>query len=916
MALLCLTLITNDNYGQSQCYNNPPLTIFTDPDNYQNPDDPNALLKWDWRQQYWFGYRKGTPTPVYYQINSPFYDIYNPNLFDLSSVSVKNYEPKNGWELLKKDFGSSTIAPPNPYFILYNKYTGLVRFFVQINSNFQNTKSAMLTLRFKETFKTAGTLGQLGDKSFGLNAFKNTAKLLVPNQYLNGGQGSNNFFWLYADYNTMYDPCICKQTSMLLIESFLFSSWNVTLETNGKAETIISSDPNALTQVKNTDAAFSFGDLQNVTNGLSKGITQGTDAAGKLFTYGDKYVTTFNKLFPKKKVQDPDKKSIFQLLNTGLGEFSKVAELLGLPSFLSGFINSLNGGTKEPASMQFAHTDINLKTTGTLQQQTQFDAIPFRNAGSDKGNLTNELSPVYNNKLGVFNILELPKIEYTVYDPLTKAKSTPLQTIFDPNGSVPIHANTGIVSSSVTNCLNNACGNYVTCPQPKGGACNYYVPYKRANLALPIYHYKVVSPLKFVINPASNLKLVSIKTSLVFQVGKNNYPTGEGQFTPTKGKITSQGTPGSITANNSEAWDELNAVGFSTDIEKTKIESELRLNKLGFDLLSKRYETNIDSSFVATQMIPATCIENTSFLIANGFLGGEKKVSLRVSLIFEPLVPVAGSTVDKILQTYTFDYDDASVTKVTASTPVSYTDRVTYGYISNNGFIEYVNSSNAQRVAAGDITYNFPKAFMQVPTQLDFTGNGQCIPIGDKDLFVLGDINIDGQLCFTNTPVTFYTMGNVNLLNGSTLPANVTVVKGVNNPCGSLIPTETDPTTFCNSTIYNTLSQSYIVNLPLLPADTIAGQKTTYISEFKLSPNPANNFFTVSLQVLQKTSIKVDVFNALSQETPATSLKGDVQFNKGKYQFKLSSDMLKPGVYFVRVMAGSDVITQKLIIQK
>ncbi len=242
----------------SQCYNNPPLNISTNPDNYQNPEDPTGLLKWDWRQPYWFGYRKSTPTPQYYQINSPFYDIYNPNLFDLSSLSAKNYDPLSGWELLQKDFGTPTIAPPNPYFVLYNKYTGLIRLFVQINSNYQSTKSAMLSLKFKESIKTAGTLSQLGDKSFALNSFKNTAKISVPNQYLNGGQGSNNFFWLYADYNTLYDPCVCKQTSMLYLESFLFSSWEVSLITNGKAETIISSDAAALNQVKNTDAAFSF----------------------------------------------------------------------------------------------------------------------------------------------------------------------------------------------------------------------------------------------------------------------------------------------------------------------------------------------------------------------------------------------------------------------------------------------------------------------------------------------------------------------------------------------------------------------------------------------------------------------------------------------------------------------------------
>lgn len=193
-SFLIVYLLLISPLAKSQCYNNPPLNISTNPDNYQNPEDPTELKKWDWRLAYWFGYRKETPVPLYYQINSPFYDVYNPNLFDLSALSVKNYDPKNGWELLKRDFGTPTIAPSNPYFILYNKYTGLIRIFVLINSNYQNARSAMITLRFKEGVKTAANLSQFGDKSFGLNAFKNTAKILVPNQYLNGGQGANSFF--------------------------------------------------------------------------------------------------------------------------------------------------------------------------------------------------------------------------------------------------------------------------------------------------------------------------------------------------------------------------------------------------------------------------------------------------------------------------------------------------------------------------------------------------------------------------------------------------------------------------------------------------------------------------------------------------------------------------------------------------
>ncbi len=410
---------------------------------------------------------------------------------------------------------------------------------------------------------------------------------------------------------------------------------------------------------------------------------------------------------------------------------------------------------------------------------------------------------------------------------------------------------------------------------------------------------------------------MSIKASLVFQVGKKNYPTGAGQYTPTIGRISSPslwGAPAS--SNNPEAWDELNALGFSTDIEKVKTESELRLNKLGFDLLSRRRENDIDSSFISTQLVPATCIENLSFLIANGFLGGEKKVSLRVSLIFEPKIPVVGSTVDKIVQTYTFDYDDASITKVTPTTPIYYNDRVQYYYLTNKGFYEGTSTSAAQRLTENDISYNFPKGFMAIPTQLSYVGNGQCIPIGDRNLVSTGDIVIDGNLCFTTTPVTFYAMGEVKLLNGSVLPPNVTIVKGLDNPCSSVLPTESDPTSICNSPTYNTLSQAYRLMPGILPSDTITKKDMNFIANVSISPNPASNQFTVNLNLLKKTSIRIDVFNSLLQLQPITTLSGDVQFNSGKYNFRLSSDMLQNGIYFVKITAGKDVVTKKLIIKR
>jgi hypothetical protein len=60
LAIGILLLLLNISLNAfSQCWTQPPIAISTDPDNYQNPEDPTGALKWDWRQQTWFGYRQG-----------------------------------------------------------------------------------------------------------------------------------------------------------------------------------------------------------------------------------------------------------------------------------------------------------------------------------------------------------------------------------------------------------------------------------------------------------------------------------------------------------------------------------------------------------------------------------------------------------------------------------------------------------------------------------------------------------------------------------------------------------------------------------------------------------------------------------------------------------------------------------------
>ncbi|MFQ3609660.1 MAG: hypothetical protein SNJ55_13580 [Chloroherpetonaceae bacterium] len=143
-----------------------PSLLFGQPN---NPNDPNTDPNWDWRTplfNIWFQNEIGTfssniATPITAQGN--FWSGLHDN------------KPEDGWVLLARDFGSQQFplnyfnqSSESTWFILYNKYRGLLRFFVNVRGLLSNATSGSIELRIGNQVYTS-TLTHLRDRSFALD---------------------------------------------------------------------------------------------------------------------------------------------------------------------------------------------------------------------------------------------------------------------------------------------------------------------------------------------------------------------------------------------------------------------------------------------------------------------------------------------------------------------------------------------------------------------------------------------------------------------------------------------------------------------------------------------------------------------------------------------------------------------------
>jgi len=210
---------------------------------------PTPAIAWDWETASdWMETLVPNSIPKPWAGTSILYD----------PVIRYDYKSVDGWSLLYNNFNPTQVLPPDPYFALYNKYRGLLRFYFYIPSNsyvYSNYLEENITASGTSATTTAfsGSNQEIIDLNVGRNYLESIKPYAIPSS---GG-------WYVSQFQMAYDKDLSSKTftNIGLYMNLMF--WSVTDEklagtSVGSAKGEIRSESTTLNAIANATAKAAF----------------------------------------------------------------------------------------------------------------------------------------------------------------------------------------------------------------------------------------------------------------------------------------------------------------------------------------------------------------------------------------------------------------------------------------------------------------------------------------------------------------------------------------------------------------------------------------------------------------------------------------------------------------------------------
>ena len=361
------------------------------------------------------------------RLGSPFV---NPGSGKLQIISDENdYKKEKGWELLMRNFGCFTDVA-NPYFLLYNKYSGMCRVYMYMNS--QEFTQYVVTVKAVYDQRPATTSQGITymlspDKYLNNQAGSSSSEFLVS---VNESVGANR--WAVGEFFTTLDPNI--QSSLYsnagievtvygvvtsTIQAFLTGS-SCTSQTPGCAIAIPNYTYFGSNPSQNSNGNFNFtanGEklkkLSTSINDVRKDVNESAKKVkDALANKTDSFWVNIRRIATEVESSSNTNTDFIKIIDA-------LASITGLGGSVMKFIGTIQGlfssSSNSPAASP-TYSTYNLVLKGTLEAKTVVNKFVVRVPGiiSPATNANN--ATYYNGNMGIFNFVVTPKLYKRTYD--------------------------------------------------------------------------------------------------------------------------------------------------------------------------------------------------------------------------------------------------------------------------------------------------------------------------------------------------------------------------------------------------------------------------------------------------------------------------------------------------------------------
>lgn len=366
----------------------------------------------------------GNNAPLWYELDSSFYGV--------------DAQPEDGWELLYKAMEVDELPPGNtPYrfFAMYNRRASLLRVFVFTDLDIGQSADVLLRLSFHEDSKKTALLAAVNPVQQSLDQF-------FPNNQFIKDVGSrllqNDYVVNFADFILAYDPCTCAGEAEIQLDILPVPTEGpkAIRRTHDRAEELLMPNYHSSRYLYSPKPAPYTNSLAGGNNSYTFGW-RFHQLLNRLQVHWNRYLIEdhtgadyWQDIVPLAYWQDrysplvgqvqpflwEEKWNSIQLMDSLALDNRMLAHLGSAYNHLTGAWRADDLGVRTGLIFSPIYQDIAIEG-GELPEPLQSTKIRMRLPGSQPpaSPSSETLEPIYDNTLGVFNLLEAPKLEMVPY---------------------------------------------------------------------------------------------------------------------------------------------------------------------------------------------------------------------------------------------------------------------------------------------------------------------------------------------------------------------------------------------------------------------------------------------------------------------------------------------------------------------